>query len=813
MEYFNSNEISSELEEVARSTDALPDFYQELIEFSSIKRLNDIRPIRHSTTIGELVRRLGKHSERKDKEGPAIIPAVFKDGMPRAAANVERLTALVLDIDKGPPYDVLFPKFKPFAHVYHTTHSHTPEHPRYRVIIFLAQPIAVDQWAVFWSSANRYFGHMDEATKDPCRLFYSPAHPPGAEFETRFNPGVLLTAEHLSQGTAGGAEQQELPAGDAHAPESMEQPGDEGNGDLKPTEGLATVVEKCAFMQYASNPENQGKLSEPVWMALITNACGFVNSDAWIHAASEHHDEYDEVDTQGRIDRYRAKYTPMSCARIHELGFDGCPKGGCKTKKKQVVKAPAGLWGWIKSVPLNLSSNVVAGKEAPSNSKNDNPSTASKTFQDIVAEKANKLFGGHIAFCPARTMAYGAGYWKPIEPTVDLQKALLEELGRGATVFDVDKIIRMMEVMYATKEESFDSVSNLICLRNGTLDPAEGKLLPHSPDHYLSNQVDIVFDPAASCPLWLQTLDEIFAPDPDKEDKIRLIQEFFGYCIVPDTRFHKFLWLVGGGGNGKSLVLAVLIALLGRANVSAAQIERLESPFVRAELQGKLVNISSEMSAHATIADGYLKQIVSGDMIEAERKFERPFSFKPYARLIAATNALPRLLDHSDGFFRRAIIVRFNRQFLEHEQDKQREPRLMAELAGILNWALAGRTALYKREGFLIPGSSIVEVSQYRVDSDPVQQFADEKLVVTPSGGNNKNGSLIYDDYRDWSGQNGYRPLANNAFSKRMEALGFKKGRNSRGRYWEVRYQYEGIIVDDASDESTISELAKNYQV
>lgn len=350
MEHFNLNEIRSELEDVAASKEALPDFDQELIEYSTVRSCLDKQPKHYTSTIAALVSRLQQHVEREKKDGPAIIPAVFKDGTTRASANVERLTTLVLDIDKGPPYDVLFPKFKPFAHVYHTTHSHTPEHPKYRIIIFLAKPIPVAQWESFWSSAKEYFGHMDEATKDPCRLFYSPAHPPGAEFKTSFNPGMLLTTEHLFPRLAAGAKQPELAAGNAQAPAPREQY-DEGNGDLKPAKGLTAVIKKCAFMQHASKPENQGTLREPLWMALITNASGFEDSDDWIHAASEHHDSYDEADTQGRIDRYREKYTPMSCARIRELGFDGCPKGGCKTKGKQVVKAPAGLWGWIKQVP------------------------------------------------------------------------------------------------------------------------------------------------------------------------------------------------------------------------------------------------------------------------------------------------------------------------------------------------------------------------------------------------------------------------------------------------------------------------------
>ena len=151
---------------------------------------------------------------------------------------------------------------------------------------------------------------------------------------------------------------------------------------------------------------------------------------------------------------------------------------------------------------------------------------------------------------------------------------------------------------------------------------------------------------------------------------MQFVLEWFGYCLIPDISQHKFLWLVGSGGNGKSLILNTLAALVGKNNVTYAMLERMGKPSVRAELQCKLCNISHEMSADATIADGYLKAIVAGDWVEAERKFQPSFSYQPYVRIVAATNVLPYLKDTSNGFFRRAIILELTRKFSESEMDK-----------------------------------------------------------------------------------------------------------------------------------------------
>ena len=89
---------------------------------------------------------------------------------------------------------------------------------------------------------------------------------------------------------------------------------------------------------------------------------------------------------------------------------------------------------------------------------------------------------------------------------------------------------------------------------------------------------------------------------------------------------------VGEGGNGKSVLLKLMPELVGLENVYSAPIERLGNRRALAELDGKLLLTSSEINENTVMDDGILKQIVSGDTIEAERKYEHPFTFVPYTR-------------------------------------------------------------------------------------------------------------------------------------------------------------------------------------
>ena len=423
--------------------------------------------------------------------------------------------------------------------------------------------------------------------------------------------------------------------------------------------------------------------------------------------------------------------------------------------------------------------------------------TTTVNIPEYLANVILRHFPGGLFYANEQFYKYNRGAWEQIEERAHVRHVLARFFGENASAEKINGALTLLKDFLVLPDTALNPNKNLICLSNGTLDTTTYQLLEHSSTHRLTNRTDIEWNPAATCPRWLQFMDEIFAFDADKEQKIAFLQEWMGYCLVPDTSQHKFVWMVGAGGNGKSVFLNILTKLVGEKNVSHAYMERLGEKCVRAELEGKLVNISSEMSAEAAIADGYLKAIVSGDLVEAERKYKPSFSFRPTVRLIAATNHLPRLLDHSDGFARRAVIIGFNRQFSEHEKDVRLETKLIAELPGILAWAVQGLINLQERTRFEIPESSLAALTQYRQESDPVALFASEKLEQVESGGLSTQD--LYPLYQTWCRDFGHRHLSNVSFGKRLAALGFQKRRGSRFDYWLVELRSTDYIEGEST--------------
>jgi hypothetical protein len=165
------------------------------IPVSVFENKDDNRPAQHEMVWHSFAQRLCRYDERPVKDGRAWSPVTYLPGTTRGKANVDQVHALVLDIDHAPlPLDLL----GEWEYVAHTTFRHTPEAPRWRVVLPLGQPVAGAEWPAFWLRANAYFGGcVDPAAKDSSRIFYLPSCPPGAVHDFKQQHGRLLGSDDL----------------------------------------------------------------------------------------------------------------------------------------------------------------------------------------------------------------------------------------------------------------------------------------------------------------------------------------------------------------------------------------------------------------------------------------------------------------------------------------------------------------------------------------------------------------------------------------------------------------------------------------
>ena len=404
---------------------------------------------------------------------------------------------------------------------------------------------------------------------------------------------------------------------------------------------------------------------------------------------------------------------------------------------------------------------------------------------DDVKEFIKQFYPKGLVYLHNCFLAYTNGYWASQDDRSDIQRAIARFFGTGATSAKIRELFGMLKLSCVVKDCDFKPNHNFICFKNGALDMTSYQLVPHDPAMHLRSGRNADWDENATAPTFEKFLNEVFRDDADRDQKIQFVREWMGLCLIPDTSFEKFVVCVGDGGNGKSVLLKLMAEMVGHENVYSAPIQRLGNRRALAELDGKLLLMSSEINENMVMDDGVLKQIVSGDMVEAERKYEHPFTFTPCARIMLATNHLPKLRDVTHAFFRRLVMIRFNRNFTADEMDMHLPAKLSAELAGIFAMAVQGLKSLRERGRFAVPASSQAAADQYREDSDYIQMFAEEALVRCGEKG--MRPAALYKLYTSWTSAYGIKVDNNIVLGKRLRQLGFEKTRSNGKDYWCVK--------------------------
>lgn len=135
------------------------------------------------TTWSNLRKKLSKHIQRAEKDEALWSPAEFRKGGKRQKSDVLTVCAFVLDIDGGlDPADFCAHwDSLDLTYVLHSTHSSSPDHPKWRAVFPLEDPVDASEWPVVWEKLNEHLGLGlgDPSCRDASRMYYLPAHPEG----------------------------------------------------------------------------------------------------------------------------------------------------------------------------------------------------------------------------------------------------------------------------------------------------------------------------------------------------------------------------------------------------------------------------------------------------------------------------------------------------------------------------------------------------------------------------------------------------------------------------------------------------------
>ncbi len=182
---------------------------------------------------------------------------------------------------------------------------------------------------------------------------------------------------------------------------------------------------------------------------------------------------------------------------------------------------------------------------------------------------------------------------------------------------------------------------------------------------------------------------------------------------------------------------------------------------------------------------------MSGEPSTVEHKLKDPFTMRPYATCWFGTNHMPHTRDHSNGLFRRAVILTLNRTFAKTEQDPQLKDKLIAELSGILNLCLAAYADAL-RSGFTNPASSEAAKNEWRVETDQVAQCVQD--ACSRDANHREKSSAVYAQYKSWADPNGIKhPVTNKTLCDHLTLIGFGKQKTRDGN-WVLGLKLNSVI-------------------
>ena len=322
----------------------------------------------------------------------------------------------------------------------------------------------------------------------------------------------------------------------------------------------------------------------------------------------------------------------------------------------------------------------------------------------------------------------------------------------------------------------------------------------YHPDKYITqNRLNVEYAPEAKPPtVFLDYVNDLL----EQEDALTL-QEFLGYCCIPTTKAEKMLFLIGSGGEGKSVLGAVMSGIFGQSMVAGSLHDLEKNRFALANLEGKLLLLDDDMEVSSCRESTVQKRVVTAKApLSIERKGEQARQADIYCRLMAFGNvAFSTLYDHSEGAFRRRIILTTKPKPQHRKDDRELTQKIQAEKSGVFNWMLEGLARLM-RNGWEFTTS---EQAKRNLEESKQESFnllaflADENAVRLGNLADTITSNDLYSAYEAWCRANGENPVRQKTVASYLKAeetrLGIRYTGNAKDKTGRRVRGFDGVKI------------------
>ena len=280
------------------------------------------------------------------------------------------------------------------------------------------------------------------------------------------------------------------------------------------------------------------------------------------------------------------------------------------------------------------------------------------------------------------------------------------------------------------KETDFNANENIICFNNGVLFLDSMILKPHSPQYLLTIKINIDWNCTGmdiNTPVFDKFMYEFSGGDPDITE---CLLQYLGICLsnIHGYRFKKALFVYGESNCGKSVLREFAEKMIGEENCSAGNLAQLNDKFGAAELFGKRIYGSADISAATAKELDVFKQVVGRDPVQMQFKFKGLFNYKYLGLLWFGCNFFPKFGgSKGDDVYNRMLFIQAHRG---QRIDKELGNKLLKEANGIVYKAImAAKRAVDNDYTFTEPACSKQLLKEFRLENSGYLTFYQECCV------------------------------------------------------------------------------------
>jgi putative DNA primase/helicase len=333
------------------------------------------------------------------------------------------------------------------------------------------------------------------------------------------------------------------------------------------------------------------------------------------------------------------------------------------------------------------------------------------------------------------------------------------------------------------RPDLLDADPYMLCTPDGLVDLRTGVI--HAPDprkDFHSRSTTVGPEPI-STPLWHRFLADTFGDGVSGTRMISFLHLLLGYSITGDVGGEVMPFMFGGGKNGKTVLLEVLMRILGdyadAAPPGFLMARPVEShPTDLAELHGRRIIAVSEVKPGDRLDEARVKFLTNGARIQARRMRQSYFWFEPTHKLWLQGNHRPEVSTGGYAFWRRIRVIPFDRVVPEDRRmDNLAEILATEEGPGILKWLIDGASRYLNGDrDFAGPPRVRIATRTYAEIEDHTTRFFDEHGDSLPHSAEYAH---LYSAYRRWCVAECVQAIPSHAFGERArEMLGVASPRH-----------------------------------